>query len=186
MTEAEQGGAGDAEPRYLTVGAIRKPHGIKGELFVWLETDHPEAVFRPGSTLHLGDGQGRPSGGTLTVERSRPFKGGVLLKVHEHPTRTEATDALRGRSLLIPEGEVAPLAEDEVFYHQLVGMRVLGPEGEIGGVREVQEGPAGDLLVVECEDGRELLIPFVRAFVRRLDPARGELEIDPPAGLLEL
>ncbi len=184
--QEQQGGAGRGEPRYLAVGAIRKPHGIKGELFVWLETDYPEAVFQPGRTLLLGDAQGQPVGGTLTVERSRPFKDGVLLKVHEHPARTEATDALRGRALLIPEGEAPPLAEDEVFYHQLIGMRVLGPEGEVGSVRDVQESPAGDLLVVRREDGGELLIPFVRAMIRRLDPTHGEIEIDPPAGLLEL
>jgi 16S rRNA processing protein RimM len=184
--EEREGGAGGDEPRYFTVGAIRKPHGIKGELFVWLETDHPEAVFQPGRVLLLGDAQGRPVGGTLTVERSRPFKDGVLLRVHEHATRTEATDALRGRALLIPEAEAPPLAEDEVFYHQLIGMRVLGPEGEVGTIREVQEGPGADLLVVRRENGGELLIPFVRAMIRRLDPALGEIEIDPPAGLLEL
>ncbi|HEV2132363.1 MAG TPA: PRC-barrel domain-containing protein, partial [Longimicrobiaceae bacterium] len=71
-------------------------------------------------------------------------------------------------------------------YHQLIGMRVLGPEGEVGSVVEVQESPAGDLLVVRRAGAGELLIPFVRAMIRRLDPARGEIEIDPPQGLLEL
>lgn len=186
MTEAPAGGAAGGETRYLTVGIIRKPHGIRGELFVWLETDRPEAVFRPGRQLLLGDAAGRPLGTSLTVERSRRFKDGVLLKTHEHSGRSEATDALRGRSLLIPEAEAPALAEDEVYYHALVGMRVLTSDGQIGKIREVHEGPAGDLLVVSRPEGGELMIPFVRAFIRRIDPEARELEIDPPEGLLEL
>ena len=58
---------------YLIVGTVQKPHGIKGELFVRLETDRPDAVFSAGRALLLGDGQGRPLEETLTIERARAF-----------------------------------------------------------------------------------------------------------------
>ena len=174
------------ETGWLIVGAVQKPHGIKGELMVRLETDRPEAVFQPGRVLRLGDAAGRPGDGVLTVERARAFKGGYLLKVAEHTGRTDAIEALRGRSLLIPEGEAAPRAEDEVFYHQLVGLTVLSASEEVGTVREVYEAPSGVMLGVERKGRKELLLPFVRDWVRRIDVAGGVLEIEAPAGLLEL
>jgi 16S rRNA processing protein RimM len=175
------------EPPFLIVGTIQKPHGVRGELFVRLETDRPAEAFAAGRTLRLGDGAGEPSDEVLTVERSRAFKGGVLLRVEGIASRDERLEALRGRTLLIPRAEAEPPGEGEVFYHQLLGMRVLtAAEGAIGRVSEVYDAPSGPLLSVAREGGGELLIPFVRETIRRLDPAAGEMELDLPAGLLEL
>lgn len=171
---------------YLIVGAVQKPHGIKGELFVRLETDRPEEVFRPERALRLGDADGRPTDAVLTVERARPFKGGVLVKPREHATRDADLEALRGRTLLIPREEAPPLDEDEVFVHQLMGLRVEAGGESVGVVREVFEGPAGHLLEVRRPGGGDTLIPFIREIIVRVDPARGVLEIRPPDGLLEL
>ncbi|HEX8904127.1 MAG TPA: ribosome maturation factor RimM [Longimicrobiaceae bacterium] len=171
---------------YLIVGAVQKPHGIKGELFVRVETDHPDAVFAPGRVLRLGDAEGRPGEDTLTIERARPFKGGLLVKTAEFSGLDERTQALRGRSLLIAEGEAAPLAEDETFVHHLIGLRVLAAGEAVGTVREVYEAPSGWYLGVEREGRKELLLPFVREMVTRVDPAGGVVEVEPPVGLLEL
>jgi len=124
--------------------------------------------------------------GTITIERARPFKGGLLVKVAELSGRDERTDALRGRSILIPEGDAAPLAEDETFVHQLIGLRVVAAGEAVGVVREVYDAPGGWYLGVEREGKKELLLPFVREMVTRVDPAEGVVEVDPPAGLLEL
>jgi 16S rRNA processing protein RimM len=174
------------EPALLIVGAIAKPHGIKGEMSVRVETDHPDAVFRPGRVLQLGDADGKPTGGALTVERARPFKGGLLLKVAEHPGRTDALDALRGATLLAEVSALAALEEDEVFLHQLIGLRVIADGAEVGRVREVYDAPSGTLLGVERAGRRELLVPFVRDMLKRIDVAEGILELDAPPGLLEL
>jgi 16S rRNA processing protein RimM len=178
--------AGSA-PEYLIVGTVQKPHGIKGELFVRLETDRPDAVFAPGRVLVLGDAKGRRSDAVLTIERARAFKGGMLVKVAEHTGRTPEMEALRGRTLLIERGEAAAPAEDEVFYHDLLGMRVVTEaEGDIGTVAEVYDAPSGPLLSVTREGGKELLIPFVRETIRRLDAAEKVLELEVPPGLLDL
>jgi 16S rRNA processing protein RimM len=172
---------------YLIVGTIQKPHGIKGELFIRLETDRPDAVYTPGRALVLGDAKGRRSDAVLTIERARAFKGGMLVKVAEHTGRTPEMEALRGRTLLIPRDEAAALADDEVFYHDLVGMKIVtAAEGEIGVIAEVYDAPSGPLLSVTRAAGKELLIPFVRETIRRLDAAERVLELEVPAGLLDL
>lgn len=174
-------------PGFLIVGTVQKPHGIKGELFVRLETDRPDAVFSAGRALVLGDREGRPSDDLLTVERARAFKGGMLVKAAGIGARTPDLDELRGRTLLIPRDQAAPPEEDEVFYHDLLGMRVVTEaEGEVGIVGEVYDAPAGPMLSVRREGAKELLIPFVREMIRRVDAAEKVLELDLPVGLLEL
>jgi 16S rRNA processing protein RimM len=176
-----------AEPTgYLIVGRIRRPHGVKGELVVGLESDHPERVFTPGRVLLLGDDQARPGGGSLTVERARPFKDGVLLRSLELTVLDASLELLRGRTLLIPEEEAAPLEDDEIFYHQLIGLKVVVEGAEIGTVRNVFETAAADLLQVVRPGGRELMMPFSTEFVVRWDVEEGVLEMSPPEGLLEL
>ena len=171
---------------FLIVGAVQKPHGIKGELFVRVETDHPGEVFGAGRVLLLGDARGTPSGGTITVERARPFKGGLLLKTAEYTGRDERLDSLRGVSLLIDQADAQPLGEDESFVHQLIGLRVEAAGEALGTVAEVYEAPAGWYLGVTREGKKELLVPFVRELVKRVDPAAGVVEVELPAGLLDL
>lgn len=172
---------------HLIVGTVQKPHGIKGELFVRLETDRPDAVYAPGRVLALGDAKGRRSDAVLTIERARAFKGGMLIKVAEHPGRTPELEALRGHTLLIPRDQAAALADDEVFYHDLIGMRIVtAAEGEIGSIRDVYDAPSGPLLSVDRQGRKELLIPFVRDTIRRIDRAERVLELEVPPGLLDL
>jgi 16S rRNA processing protein RimM len=45
--------------------------------------------------------------------------------------------------------------------------------------------PGGSLLAVDVE-GREVLLPYRPPILVRVDRERREIEIDPPAGLLEL
>lgn len=177
--EAERSG-------YLIVGRIRKPHGVRGELVVGLESDHPERIFTPGRVLLLGDDQARPGTGSLTIERARPFKDGMLVKTRELTVLDAGVELLRGRTLLIREEEAAPLEDDEIFYHQLVGLKVVVGGKEVGTVRDVFPTAAADLLQVMRPGGRELLVPFSGEFVVRWDVEGGVLEMDPPAGLLEL
>jgi 16S rRNA processing protein RimM len=83
--------------------------------------------------------------------------------------------------------ELEPPGEDELFYHELLGLRVVTAEGEpVGVVREVFELRPADLLEVTREDGRALMVPFIREILVEADLDEGVLVIDPPEGLLEL
>lgn len=182
---AERDGPSGAT-RFLVVGTVRRPHGIRGEVSVSVDTDRPSTVYRAGRVLHVGDAEGRPGAQRLTLEKVRPFKGGMLVKFREIETLDAQVESLRGATLLLPAEEAPPLAEGEVYYHQLVGVRVLAGGREVGSIRAVLELPGSITLAVTRPGARELLIPFVREWIRRLDVAAGELELDPPEGLLEL
>lgn len=184
MPERAVDGGGD---RYLVVATVRRPHGVKGELSLALETDRPRSVFRKGRRLLLGDAGGRPTGGGLTVERTRGAPGGgLLLKAEEYATRNPELEALRGRSLLISASEAAPADAGELHYLDLIGMAVTVEGRRIGTVRSITETPAGEILVLGREGGGELLMPFVRDWIRSVDEAARTMDMEPPEGLLEL
>jgi len=179
---------GVSNPEFLVVGHITKPHGTRGELLVWPLTDRPDTVFAQGAELVIGDVAGglgdEPLG--VTVEQSRPFKKGLLVKLSDARSRDMAAE-LAGRYLLAATAVLEPLDEGEVFYHQLLGIAVELVDGtRVGTVREVFEARPADLLEVETEVGKTVLIPFAAHIVREVNVAAGRLVIDPPAGLLDL
>lgn len=184
-----QSGTGErASPEHLVVGHVAKPHGTKGELFVWPLTDTPDRIFAPGRSLLLanenGDLDDAPQ--PLTVAAARPFKRGLLVSF-EGFERREHADHIARRYLLVPAEAVPPRDEGEVFYHELLGIRVETVGGEeVGRVREVFEAVPNDLLEVRSDDGRLRLIPFAERIVTEIDLDAGRLVVDPPEGLLDL
>ena len=179
---------GRGDPQYLVVGHLNKPHGTKGEFFVWPLTDHPESVYAPGVVLLLGEedeNEPNPDLPPLRIESVRPFKRGVLVCFGGVDSRSQA-DLLRGRYLFRAADALEPLAEGEVFYHQLLGLAVSTVDGvEVGKVTEVFELASADMLEVQGENG-VVMIPFLDHIVVGLDVEGGRMVIDPPDGLLDL
>jgi 16S rRNA processing protein RimM len=175
------------EPAFLVVGQVRKPHGTKGELVVEPLTDHPGDVFVSGVVLRPGDERGRapdPEQPPLVVEGARPFQNGWLVTFGGVADRDQG-DRLRGRYLLMERALLPPLAEGEVFKHQLVGLEVFTVDGaRVGEVIEVYELRPADLLEVRTGRGK-VLVPFVPHMIRAVDVAGGRIVIDPPEGLLD-
>src|SRR5262245_124642 len=113
------------QPEHLIVGHVTKAHGTKGEIFVWPLTDRVAEVFEPGREVQVeeSDDPAADSYDTLTIESVRPFKRGLLVKFVGLDDRT-LVDGLAHRYLQIPIGDVTPLDEGEVFFHQLIGLDV--------------------------------------------------------------
>lgn len=180
----------------IVVGLIRRPHGLRGEVHLQIETDFPERVFAAGRVLRL-----RPVGGSeldetgpvrppypqaLTVESARPAARGWLAAFRELASREEA-ERVRGLTLAVGREELEEPEAGEYFLFELVGLEVRDDESGrvIGCVEAVYEAAAHPLLGVR-HGGRERLIPFHPAVVRAVDRAAGAIRIHPPAGLLEL
>lgn len=179
---------GRPDPTHLVVGHLAKAHGTRGELYVHPLTDHPEQTFLPGVVLSLGnasDDEPNPDLPPLRVEASRPHQRGFLVTFGGVEDRTSA-ELLRGRYLFRSLEDVEPLAEGELFYHQLLQMTVETVDGTVvGEVVEVYEVGPADLLEVKGAGGVHM-IPYRPEIVVGIDPDEGIMVIDPPDGLLDL
>ena len=175
-------------PTHLAVGLLKKPHGVKGDVLVYPLTDAPEQVFTKGRVLTVLDADGRPTGKSLEVTLARDYHRAWLLHLKGIEDRT-ALEAMRERYLGIPAGEGRELKEGEFRLHELEGMTVVLREDRshvVGPVHTVYEAPQGYLLGVRTEAGKEHLIPFTPAVIRRVDREARQIQITPPPGLLEL
>jgi 16S rRNA processing protein RimM len=177
-------------PAFIIVGRVRKAHGIRGEVVVEPITDEPDAVFASGRRVYAGTATGdlAPNRTELHVDTSRPFNEGLLVGFTEVPDRTVA-ETWRGRYLLLPADELPAPADDEVYVHELLGMRVELAGGEIvGTVDETYELPQGlalDVRRVAPRENETVLILYDDHTIASVDKSKRVVVITPPEGLLE-
>jgi 16S rRNA processing protein RimM len=172
-------------PELIIVGRVRKAHGIRGDLVVEAMTDEPDAIFASGRRVMAGTAAGDPARNALELHITSvtPFKGGFILHFAEIAGR-DAAETWRDRFLLVPAAELQPLGDDEVYVHDLQGMRVRLANGEeLGVVDCTYDLPQGLTLDVKREKG-SVLIPYDR-IVTAVDRAQRVITIDPPVGLLD-
>jgi 16S rRNA processing protein RimM len=169
----------------VVVGRIGKAHGLRGDVTINVRTDEPERRFAAGSVLDVE----APTGShfaprTLTVASSRWHSSVLLVRFEEIPDRT-AAEAARGILLhaSIPAGE-SPEDPDEFYDHQLVGLTAYDLAGVVlGEVTGLVHG-AQDLLAIRAVDGRDTLVPFVKALVPEVDVAGGRIVVADRPGLV--
>jgi 16S rRNA processing protein RimM len=170
----------------VVVGRIGKPFGLRGEVTVDVRTDEPERRFARGSTLRAEPPPGSASSlRTLTVSASR-WHGTVLLVSFEELADRTAAEAARGIVLhaSIP-ADASPEDPDEYYDHQLVGLAAYDEEGApLGSVAGLVHGGAQDLLRITTPDGREALVPFVKALVPEVDVVGGRVVVADRPGLV--
>jgi 16S rRNA processing protein RimM len=178
------------QPAFIIVGRVRKAHGIRGEVVVETITDAPDAIFASGRRVFAGTATGdlSPNRLELHVSSVRSFNEGLLVAFAEVPDRTIA-ETWRGRYLLLPADEVAPPADDEVYVHELVGMRVQLEDGApVGVVEETYELPQGLAIDVRRDAPREketVMLPYDERTIASVDREARLIVVTPPDGLLE-
>jgi 16S rRNA processing protein RimM len=174
-----------ARTGHVVVGRLRKPHGLKGDCTLFPLTDDPETIFAPGRTVWVVDLAGDTVAGPLTIERSRSYHREWLVKFAGVENR-ENLDQYRGHLLGVPQDALSPLAEDEVYLHELDGFSVRLEDGTpLGLVSGVFELPSGIMIEVQGPK-REFLLPYKKEFVRQVDRAGRRLVVTPPEGLVDL
>jgi 16S rRNA processing protein RimM len=170
---------------YLTVARVTRPHGVRGALRVQALTSTPQRMNAL-ETIYLSRTPDRAE--TLrayTVARCQHDKGDQWLIFLEGVESREAADQLRGQYVLVALQDAAPLAEDEIYLFQVIGLTVLTNEGVVlGRVVNVIETGANDVYVVHGERYGEVLIPAIESVVRRIDVENGVMHITPLPGLL--
>lgn len=184
--------------RWVTVGIIVRPFGMRGELKVRPETEFLQERFRPGARLYWwhppapepakqeegvdvpAKRRGKKPPRTTppqecVVESVRWHGNWLLLKLKGIDTIQQA-EQLHGAWLMIPPEERMPLPEDEYYIDDLIGMTVYTESGErLGILKRVISGTAYDFYEV----GRHL-IPAHKQFILEVDVPRKRMVVRLP------
>lgn len=169
----------------LRVGRLTRAHGLKGAIKIELYTDDPGRRFVPGARFALQvPTSSKWHGKSLELTELRVYNGSPVGFFAGVTDRTEAESLVKA-VLWIEQDATELSTEPEAWYvHQLAGLEVWRDGARIGRVVRVDALPAQDMLIVD-HDGREVMVPFVKAIVPEVDLRGGRLTVTPPAGLFE-
>ncbi|RMF55319.1 MAG: 16S rRNA processing protein RimM [Calditrichaeota bacterium] len=166
---------------YVIVGKIAAPYGLKGYVKAVPYSEIPER-FLGVKIFYLDTDLGVRGYIVEDVRLSRKFS---LIKFRHVDTR-EAARELVGRELLLPQEQQIELEDENTFFiHDLIGLQVFDNEGhELGVLEEVWEHTGNDVYVVR-KNGKEILIPAVREFVKKVDLTRKQMIVQLIEGMIE-
>lgn len=157
---------------WVVMGRVAAPFGIKGWVKVLPYSEDPGTLM-DFESWRVGRGAEHKQ---YTVESVQDH-GNVLVAKLVGIDDREAAFALRGQEISVARGTLPATEENEYYWSDLIGLTAVNREGvELGRVDSLMETGAHDVLVVKGK--RELLIPFVAAFVGKVDLAGGMIEVD--------
>lgn len=175
----------------MEVGRILGAWGVKGWLRIQPFAKEPQALFsskrwfiRPGQS-----GVGAPvvvsSPRCLHVVQAREHRDDVVAQIRGLDDR-DAAQALKGFSLFVSRSSFPTPADDEFYWVDLIGLSVVNRQqqrlGQVAGL--IETGPHCVLRIrpegatEEFPASQETLIPFVQAYVDRVDLAGRQITVD--------
>jgi 16S rRNA processing protein RimM len=188
--------------QWVWLARVKRTQGRKGEVFAEILTDFPEkfADRRHLWLLRLN----APESGARALELVHHWmhKGGVVLHFAGVDS-ISAAEELAGTVVAIPRAERAKLEEGDFYISDLIGcvlVDVAGADRVVVGEIEDVDRSAGPvpILVVRPASGQvgesegeparegEILIPFAKEYLRRVDVDGKRVEMALPEGLVEL
>ncbi len=193
---------------WVWLARIRRAQGRKGEVFAEILTDFPEKFAERRRLWLLSENasaalrhhaqESRPGARPSALPSPREVelknhwlhKGGIVLHFAGVDSITGA-EQLAGLIVALPRSERAPLAEGEVYISDLIGctlVDVAHPDAPIvvGQIENVERAVGtAPLLIVQSASG-EILIPFAKIYLRKIDLDARRLEMALPEGLTDL
>lgn len=187
--------------QYTVLARLLRPQGRKGELLAELLTDFPER-FDEREDVFLA-----PPGFTDVAASARR----VRVVSHWLPTGRNAgrivlhfggidtialAENVSGLDVVVPRLQRVELEDDAEYVDELIGCAVYDGTEFVGVIEEIQFPASSDgtrrlaeaapILTVRSPESHEILIPFVKAFVRLVDVSAKRVEMTLPAGLVDL
>lgn len=165
------------------VGKVREAHGLKGDLYVVIFSGDISWAKRMKSFgLKSKDSDEMQ---TFTVERTKPFKKGIIVKASEIKDRTDA-EKLEHLEFFVAEELFVSKAGETIYLSEIKNFKLKNPEQTVlGEIVAFSSNGAQDLLVVET-NGKKVEIPFVDAFIKKIDFKHQAVVMDLPDGLFDV
>jgi 16S rRNA processing protein RimM len=166
---------------WISIGFIRRPHGVKGHVLVDALSDIPDR-FRNLKQVWVEKSDGQRT--SVEIEALKDTGNALLIKFRDIHTPEQAA-LLRGGYIQIALENAATLPEGRYYVFELIGCRVVSDQGdEIGVLRDILEMPAHDIFVVDTPRG-EALIPAVRDVTLAIEPEQRRIIVRLVPGMID-
>jgi 16S rRNA processing protein RimM len=161
----------DVDAGLWACGTLGRAHGLSGELYLDLLPGGIDYLERGREFLLSEKGGDRPR--PVRLRRTGGTDRRPLVRLEGIDDR-DAAIAVQGAVVFAS----APELDEGGFFavSELVGLRAVTGERELGVVSDVTVSPAHDILVIRSDEGGEVMVPFV-----------GELvDVDAEAGIVRV
>jgi len=159
----------------IKIAKIVSAHGLNGEVKIFPYTDDLNG-FKEYNEIYI-DGE------ELEIISQKITSKFIVLKLKGFDY-IDDVKRLLNKDVFIDKAQMPSLDEGEYYIHELIAMEVYSEADElIGTVKDVMETSANHVLVVD-HDGKEALIPFVKAFIKELDLKRRKIKVKLIEGIL--
>lgn len=164
---------------YVIVASIGSAYGVKGWLNLHSYAEPADNVLRYKNFFVGNEGAWT----LMNVDAIRAHGKNYVIKLAGCEDRTQA-ECYRSQFLAVDKAILPELSEDEYYWHQLIGLRVIVQStGQLlGEVHHLLETGSNDVLVVrgteQSIDQRERLLPYRPECVISIDLSQGQMWVD--------
>jgi len=163
------------------LGYIIKPHGLNGDVSIYIDADNPQAYRDLVSVFIQQDKQLIP----FFITRLNISSNKAILSLEES-TSIDAANKLKGAALYLPLSLLPELSNDQFYFHEIIGYTVYDKAlGEIGEVTTIFDAGPQDLLAIDHK-GKEVLVPINDETVGKVNKDKKQIFVNLPAGLIDI
>jgi len=162
-------------------GKITKTHGLKGEVTIKIDVANSSDFIDLRYFLIEENGNLIP----YFIENHK-INGNKMFVAFDGVKRVEQAITFVGKPVFLPNEMMPELAEDEFYYQEIIGFKIIDEEkGDIGLISNVLEYPTQAVIQV-MKDGKEILIPIHDDIVKKVNKKSKTLNIKAPEGLIDM
>ena len=155
-----------AELNLFTIGQIVAPHGVRGDVRIYPDTDFPKRFLK----MKYGYIDGK----------KYLHKRVVLMKFVGVDDRN-AAELLVKKDLQVPREDLVPLQKGQHYIYDILGSAVYDLQGhELGKLTDVLRTGSNDVYVVTADDGKETLLAAIPDVIKSIDESAKKIVVDPP------
>jgi 16S rRNA processing protein RimM len=145
---------------FILIATIGKSKGLNGEFFLNSLSEPKENII---NYINFKFGDSKKS---IKFDYIKPINKKLIAKLTEI-NDVDEIKKLTNKELFINKSQLPELPDDEVYWHDLIGMKVINTLNEdIGIVDEVNNFGSSDILMINSSktsiDNESRLIPFIK------------------------
>ena len=164
------------------LGRIVRKHSFKGEVVIKLDTDEPE-LYQEMESVYVDFGNNLVP---FFIEKSSLHKGNQLRVRFEDVNSEADADAILKSDIYLPLTLLPALSGDKFYFHEVIGYKVIDIFfGEVGTIVRIINTAAQPLFEID-NNGKEVFIPMIDNFIKKVDKVNKVIQVETPVGLIDL
>ena len=162
---------------FIKIGKIINTFGIKGELKLDVYTDFIDERFKKDTTVYVGEDKI-----AFVMKNFKIHKDYLLIQFKDNED-INLVEKYKNMYVYKSKDDIKPLKEGEYYFSDLINLDVYVNEGLIGKVIKVESGIRSNYLRINTND-QEKLVPFLPAFIEKVDLQNKKIVVKKIEGLL--